>query len=223
MATLSTEAVAVAVATQPAMIIQPRCGLIKCAPALPIVSAMHSSRLVDSSCLPCCAGFVRAHSSETASLTRGWRSSSRRPSSMASSACIESVLNAAAVRRRHLCASPHTHRERNHDASCVPLPPALKPDLLAPDARAPYPLYQLTSGCASSTPWHSQNAWARHHCASRAPFGARRQRWCADARQHAPLSRLLRAMATAWRQSHASRRLMGLTISPRPGALRIMR
>ena len=142
----------VAAATKPAMIMQPLCGLIRCAPALHIVSTLHTSRLVDSPCLLCCAGFVRAQSSETASLTRGWRSSSRRPSSMASSACIESVLNAAAVRRRHLCASPHTHRECNHDAFCVPVLPALKPDLLAPDSRAPYPLCQLTSGCASSTP-----------------------------------------------------------------------
>jgi len=123
------------------------------------------------------------------------------------------------VRRRYPCASPHAHLERNHDASCVPLLPALKPDLLAPDARAPYPLCQLTSGCVSSTPWQRQIARDRRHCASRAPFGAQRQRWCADARQHARRSRLLRAVATVWHQGHASARLMGLPISLRPAAL----
>ena len=43
---------------KPVMILQPRCGLIRCAPALRIVSALHSSRLVDSPCLLCCAGFL---------------------------------------------------------------------------------------------------------------------------------------------------------------------
>ena len=76
--------------------------------------------------------------------------------------------------------SPHAHLKRNHDAFCVPLPPALKPDLFAPDARAPYPLCLLTSGCASSTPWQSQNARVRRHCASRAPFRGARQRGCSS-------------------------------------------
>ena len=169
-----------AAAAKPAMIMQPLCGLIRCASALRTVSALHSSCLVDSPCPLCCAGFVRARSSEAASLSRGWCSSARTTSSTISSACIEPELNATTVRRRYPCASPRAHLERNHDAFCVPLPPALKPDLLAPDARAPYPLCQLTSGCASSTPWQSQNARVRRHCASRAPFRGARQRGCSS-------------------------------------------